>query len=170
MVLRSHRDLLAEIDRAASHSHDPDVCARRHDPTSAWSVQQQLEHLLLVDRRILAWLHAVAKGMMASDGSRGATLRGHLVIRTGFIPRGKARAPDVARPDDLELPAIQSGFAEVRDEAAALADLLPTIAADPCTRKHHVLGYLTPQQWLRFAYVHHHHHNKIIRDILKATR
>ncbi len=130
------------------------MCARRHDPTSAWSVQQQLEHLLRVDRHILTWLHAVA----------------NLVIRTGFIPRGKARAPDVAKPDGLELPAIQSGFAEVRDEATALADLLATIAADPCTRKHYVLGYFTPPQWLRFAHVHHHHHDKIIRDILKATR
>jgi len=157
-------------DPTSAWSVQQDVCARRHDPTSAWSVQQQLEHLLRVDRHILTWLHAVAKGMMASDGSRGPTLRGHLVIRTGFIPRGKARAPDVAKPDGLELPAIQSGFAEVRDEATALADLLATIAADPCTRKHYVLGYFTPPQWLRFAHVHHHHHDKIIRDILKATR
>jgi hypothetical protein len=125
--------------------------------------------MLLVDRGILAWLHAVAKGMMASDGPGRPTFRGHLVIRTGFIPRGKGRAPDIAKPSGLELSLVQSGFAEVRDEADALTDLLPAISADPCTRKHHLLGFFTPRQWLRFAHVHSHHHYKIIRDILKAT-
>ena len=132
-------------------------------------MQQQLEHLLLVDRSILVWLRAVAKGLIASDGPGGPTWRGHLVVRTGFIPRGKGRAPDVTRPEDMELPALQSGFADVRQEAAALADLLPTLAVDPCTRRHPALGYFTPPQWLRFVYVHHRHHRKIIRDIVKAT-
>jgi hypothetical protein len=133
-------------------------------------VQQQLEHLLLVDRGILAWLHAVAKGMMASDGPGSLTWPGRLVIRTGFIPRGKGRAPDRSRPEAMALPALQSGFVEVRAEAEALADLLPTLAADACTRRHPALGYFTPPQWLRFAHVHHRHHRKIIRDIVKATQ
>jgi hypothetical protein len=159
-----------EIARSIARASDQDVCAQRHGATSAWSIGQQLEHLLLTDRVILAWLHAVAKGMMASDGPGGPTWRGHLVIGTGFIPRGKGRAPDVTRPDGMELPAIRSGFAEVQDEAESLADLLPTLAADSCTRRHPALGYFTPPQWLRFAQVHHRHHRKIIRDILKATR
>lgn len=158
------------IDHSIARAGDEDACAQRHASVSRWSVQQQLEHLLLTDRVILAWLRAVAKGMMASDGPGGPTWRGHLVIGTGFIPRGKGRAPDVTRPDGMELPAIQSGFAEVRDEAESLADLLSTLAADSCTRRHPALGYFTPSQWLRFAMVHHRHHRKIIRDILKATR
>lgn len=159
-----------EIASSIARASDQDACAQRHAATSAWSIGQQLEHLLLTDRVILAWLHAVAKGMMASDGPGGPTWRGQVVIRAGFIPRGKGRAPDVTRPDGMELPAIRSGFAEVQDEAEALADLLPTLAADSCTRRHPALGYFTPPRWLRFAQVHHRHHGKIIRDILKATR
>lgn len=158
------------IDRSIAHAGDEDACARRRESVSRWSVQHQLEHLLLTDRVILAWLHAVAKGMMASDGLGGPTWRGHVVIGIGFIPRGKGRAPDVTRPDGMELPTIRSGFGEVQDQVKALADLLPTLAADSCTRRHPALGYFTPPRWLRFAQVHHRHHGKIIRDILKATR
>lgn len=158
------------IDRSIAHAGDEDACARRRASVSRWSVQQQLEHLLLTDRVILAWLHAVAKGMIASDGLGGPTWRGHVVIGIGFIPRGKGRAPDVTRPDGMELPTIRSGFGEVQDQVKALADLLPTLAADSCTRRHPALGYFTPPRWLRFAQVHHRHHGKIIRDILKATR
>lgn len=158
------------IDRSIAHAGDEDACAQRRASVSRWSVQQQLEHLLLTDRVILAWLHAVAKGMIASDGLGGPTWRGHVVIGIGFIPRGKGRAPDVTRPDGMELPTIRSGFGEVQDQVKALADLLPTLAADSCTRRHPALGYFTPPRWLRFAQVHHRHHGKIIRDILKATR
>ena len=159
-----------EIDRSIARAGDEDACAERRESVSRWSVQQQLEHLLLTDRVVLAWLHAVAKGMIASDGLGGPTLRGRVVIGTGFILRGKGRAPDVTRPDGMELPAIRSGLLEAQDQAKALADLLPTLAADSCTRRHPALGYFTPPQWLRFAHVHHRHHGKIIRDILKATR
>jgi hypothetical protein len=169
-IRSSHADLLAEIDSALEHAGDDNRCARRHEPVSGWSVQQQLEHVLLVDRTILTWLHAVAKGTMGTDGPGTPTFPGRLVMRTGFIPRGRGRAPDYTLPEGMDLPAIHSGLIEMKGEAEALADALDTLATDRTTRRHPMLGHYTPAQWLRFAHVHHRHHDRIIRDILKATR
>lgn len=165
----SHSGLLDGIDRAAQLAQDEDACGRRHEPVSAWSVQLQLEHLLLADRFIVAWLHGVAKGMMATDGPARLTIPGRMVLITGFIPRGKGRAPDFTRPEGLELSTIGSGFSEVRNETVELAKCLDGLAVDPTTRRHPVLGLLTPPQWIRFAHVHHRHHDKIIGTILAAN-
>lgn len=162
--------MLDEIDRAAGHCRDHHRCARRHEPTSAWTVQQQLEHLLQTDRSILGWLHTVADGSAVSDGIGSPTMPGRVVMTLGIIPRGRGRAPDFTRPQGIDPAAIEAGFAEVRARTEALTDHLPALATDRRTLKHPALGYYTAAQWLRFAQIHHRHHGNIIRDILKATR
>lgn len=147
---------------------------------SAWSVGRQLEHLLLSDRRILAWLERVADDDGSEPGGRsevrggskrrgGPTLAGWLVLTTRFIPRGRGQAPDFTLPAGLPREEVEEAFRDIRGRLAALEPRLEALAASPATLPHPSLGIFTAPRWLRFARVHHEHHEKIIRRILRPA-
>ncbi len=139
---------------------------------SLWSVGEQLEHLLLADRAVLDVIDRLCD--VTEDADEEATkgrpaLMGWVVLTTGFIPRGKAKAPDSTSPAGMSPEELLSGFVEVRDRVHALAPRLGEIQGVPYTHGHALLGHFTPSNWVRFCRVHHDHHAKIMRDILEAA-
>jgi hypothetical protein len=134
-------------------------------------VGEQLEHLLLADRKILGGIEGVlaasAQGT-APPGEGGPTPIGRLILWSGTVPRGRAKAPEYTSPAGMAAADLLRGLAEVRAGVEALGTRLGEIGQAPSTRAHPILGHLTATQWLRFTGVHHRHHGKIVRDILKA--
>ena len=96
------------------------------------------------------------------------SLLGRLVLLTGFIPRGKGKAPDASHPVVGSADDLARGVAGLRGKVEAVGTRLGEVEA--CAgRTTHPLGDFTPAQWLRFIDLHHLHHFKIIRDIRKAA-
>ena len=170
---RSHAAWLRELDSCTRLAERPDTCQARAPGVSAWSVGEQLEHLLLSDRRILGGIEGVLEASAqgtAPPGEGGPTLIGRFILWSGIVPRGRAKAPESTVPEGMAAADLVRGFAEVRAGVEALGARLGEIQRAPSTRAHPILGHFTATQWLRFTGVHHRHHGKIVRDILKASR
>lgn len=170
-TIRSHGAVRRSIDACIALAEDARVCKACAPSVSEWSVANHLEHLLLADRWMFGWIESVV-GAEASDESAdpsgSPSPLGYVVLSTGFIPRGRGRAPDRTCPSDLAVSEILAGFRELRAQVEALEPRLGEVDALALTREHPVLGRFTPARWLRFAHVHHAHHEKIVRDILSA--
>ncbi len=152
------------LERAA----DVDRLAVSASGVSAWSVQDHLEHLLFSDRKVLGW---VVEALAAPNpGTREQFPReiGVALLARGSIPRGRGPAPDFTLPDGLPSTDVREGFEALRALASGLDPQLAELEACRHTLPHHVLGYFTPAEWLRFLHLHHRHHEAIIRDILNA--
>ncbi len=98
----------------------------------------------------------------------GPSLVGHVILLTGRIPRGRAKAPDFVEPQGLERQAIVAGLGETRGRLIALDGRLEELRRLEATIAHPILGGFTAARWLRFAHIHHLHHGRIIDDILDA--
>jgi uncharacterized damage-inducible protein DinB len=168
---RSHGGWLRLLDPCVLFAERPEVCEARTPEVSAWSVGEQLEHLVLADRGILQAVQELTEpganhGDAAATG--GPTIIGRVILWTGFIPRGRGKAPDFAKPSGMSSADLAAELGEIRSDVEALGSRLGEIERIPAVRTHPVgLGSFTPAQWMRFAFVHHVHHAKIIRDILK---
>lgn len=168
-VRKAHIGLLAELEGARVLVDDDKRRSSSADTVSAWSVHQHLEHLSLADRTILGWIQSVLEGTAESAGPGKPTGPGTLVLKLGFIPRGRGRAPEATFPTEADAAELASRFATLQTETQALEASLPLIAESTVTRRHHHLGHYTAAQWLRFAQIHHAHHGKIINDIVRAA-
>ena len=169
---RSHTEWLRRLDSCISLAGDAEKCGTTAPEISLWSVGDQLEHLLLADGAILDVIDRLCEVTEPTDqeAAKGRpALLGWVVLTTGFIPRGKAKAPDSTSPAGMSQAGLVSGFAEVRDRVDALASRLGAIQDVPYTHGHAKLGHFRPSNWVRFCGVHHAHHAKIVRDILEAS-
>ena len=156
----------AGIDRCLSRLRDGDSLSRAAPEVSAWSIGEHVEHLLLSDRKVLAW---VVEALAAPNpGTREQFPReiGVNLLARGSIPRGRGSAPDFTLPTALPPADIRDGFEALRALAAGFEPQLAELDACRHTLPHHVLGHFTPAEWLRFLHLHHRHHEAIIRDIL----
>ena len=106
-------------------------------------------------------------GTLESAGGKPSAM-GRVILWSGHIPRGKARAPKEVVPGRLAPAEIESGFVTARSRFAGLSEEIPVIATSDWTYRHPILGGFNSAQWLRFVHVHHLHHEKIIRDIRQA--
>jgi hypothetical protein len=165
------------IDACIALAEDARACEACAPSISGWSVANHLEHLLHADRWIVGWIESAVDGEASESGGEtpeGAdpggkpSALGYVVLSTGFIPRGRGRAPERSCPRGLSVPEIQAGFHEIQAQVKALEPRLGEVDTVPLTLQHPVLGRFTPARWLRFADIHHAHHDKIIRDILAA--
>jgi uncharacterized damage-inducible protein DinB len=149
-----------------------ELCDVRAAGVSAWSVGEQLEHLLLADRSILGAIEQLEDDNAAggeSDSSGGSpTWIGRFILWSGVVPRGRGRAPDSTTPTGMPIEELAAGLAALQDELETLRPQLDELEPIRATRAHPLLGNFTPKQWVRFASVHHMHHRKIIRDILRT--
>lgn len=162
----SHRGMLQCLAKARALASDPAACATTVEEVSEWSVQLHLEHLLLAESGILRFLESVAYGAASDAAEGGPSTRGYIVLQSGFIPRGRGKAPGRTVPSGLPLEAIQTGFKDLEERYRALEQHLGLLDSHKGTLKHPLLGHFNPAQWLRFAHVHHKHHQKIIDDVL----
>jgi hypothetical protein len=135
---------------------------------SLWSVGRQVEHILLTDKGILE--HILANYTSPPESGKGTTWLGYLMLWTGYIPRGKGKAPEQVVPQDIskkELKKLHAKVCRLYLEAYQKGTLLDqSLFAFP----HPYFGMLTVKQWFRFLEVHTHHHLKIIRELLHSKK
>ena len=168
-TLASYRGLLDQLAHAGDLASDPTRSETRADDVSHWDVRQHLDHLLITDSKILEALHKGLAGEMQDEPDGKPKMMGRIILRTGFIPRGRARAPEFVNPTDRSPSEIADALAETRDGYLAIEPRLGEIESFRATQSHPILGHFTAVQWLRFAHLHHRHHDKIIDDILQAA-
>jgi hypothetical protein len=158
--------------------------AARAPAVSGWSVAEQLEHLVLVDRSVLKTVRRLLDdphgrsaqspqpAPPAQQPPPGINLLGRVVLGTGFIPRGRARTLPPFQPGGAAAAAAAGGgmlgIAEIEREVRDLGPRLGELEAGGSRSRHPLFGGLGGRQWLRFVTVHHHHHLKIVRDIRRA--
>lgn len=168
---RWHTRWVDALDRCLALSADPDAVEARAAGVSAWSVGQQLEHVMLADTRVLDSIErlsqAEADGLEVTAGS--PSLVGRIVLATGFIPRGRATAPEATLPGGMDAEALARRLGEVRDRVSSLEESLGALESVRGTSRHPILGRFTPRRWVQFSGVHHAHHWRIVQDILKAA-
>jgi hypothetical protein len=82
-------------------------------------------------------------------------------MNTGYIPRGKGRAPQHTLPQEkITKEELLVHLKKAKDASRNLKDL--TVGK---TFKHPLFGWLNLKESSRFMKIHTHHHLKIIRDI-----
>lgn len=137
-------------------------------PPGKWSPVQIVQHLALgVEYSARTFESRRAHAPMQRRPRSPKELIGYvLVLRLGWVPRGR-RAPTATRPADRpERTVVERQFREAVQRLLALErELLPARRADLFT-KHPVLGDLTLPEWGRFHILHCRHHAKQIRERL----
>lgn len=148
-----------ELDELEAWAQRPDVFV---PAVSGWSIHRQVEHSAVSSKEILGVVQVLRDGGGEVGGRLGRT--GTLILLTGWIPRGKAQAPERVLPHETSDPdAIRAALAEARRLAAG-----PRPARGGKRFLHPALGPMNARQWLRFARIHTRHHLKIVRDIARS--
>jgi len=183
---RLHAHVLTQLALMARLAGGEDAeLAARAAPVSGWSVAEQLEHLVLVDRAVLTSLGRILDGLRRPPEPQGPAepplppepprppvpginLVGRLVLGTGFMPRGRARTMPPYHPGAAPIAAVRAGIPEIDGGVRGLAPRLGELERAGGRARHRIFGGLGGRQWLRFLAVHHHHHLKIVSDIRRA--
>jgi DinB superfamily len=170
--MRSHlsalRDLRAVLRRieddfgtvASVIALEDSGLALRAPEISAWSVAEQVDHLVKVEQSIFS--HLLTR---TPAPGKAISWAGRLVLLTGWIPRGRGTSPrklrgTTAGPAELgaALEACRETFHRLAAEPDPLLDPVPSLP-------HKMFGALTAAEALRFVPIHTHHHLKIVADI-----
>lgn len=109
----------------------------------------------------------IARSLERSKGAKpttGFSIERTVVLRFGYIPRGRSRSPEFTKP---------KASVPVEDLLALLDKSAREIARVPSFDRaawfhHPLLGPMDRDQALRFVQVHHRHHLKIVADIVSA--
>jgi hypothetical protein len=131
----------------------------RRPSISGWSVAQQLDHILKV-------CSAILKGLLrpGDPPPRGIKFIGRAILFTGWIPRGRGRAPKNVHGMDASAEELTAALEETRQLLAAVRKEAFRPPDEPVVM-HPFFGGLTPSQTLRTIVVHTRHHLKIVREI-----
>jgi len=157
-IEESYAEIKAQIDEFRGFVPQRDVASA---DVSAWSVGMHVHHCGLAMR-------AIAGSLIECDEplpSRRLGPRAALILRMGRLPRGVAKAPDIAMPSkDVDARVLQ----ETLDTSEALLDQLPPVGERSWFR-HFALGVLVKRDAVRFMSIHSAHHLKIVTDILSSS-
>lgn len=134
---------------------------------STWSPAQHVQHAIIALRRIFAAVSELRAGSGDAVKPKGSpTLSGRALLLSGWIPRGRAQAPEFAVPDAIP---SRAGMRERHDAACErfgeLAANATTLRGVPGVIEHPILGGMSAVQWWRFARIHTEHHLAIIDDV-----
>jgi hypothetical protein len=154
--------VVGALERLDEWIDRPDLALRR-ETISAWSLGEQIDHVLKVAATML--------GRLAEDGKEPKTpisLDGRAVLLLGWIPRGVGKAPEATRGMLVPAAELRAALAQVRELAARLDADDARLTHRRRTVRHPRFGGLTPAQALRFLEIHTRHHLKILRDIERA--
>ena len=123
------------------------------------SVGWHLDHSLKV-------INVVVKSMENSDPTsyhNNFKFLGKVLLRFGFFPRGKVKAPKYVKPPEVILKsAIVDQLAEARQNIKRIQNL-----DEKAFFKHPVFGNTNKLRVARFLDTHTNHHLKIVKSILK---
>lgn len=161
-VARSFDRVLRELDELQRLMP---LASLRSDKVSAWSIEQQMEHILAVDFSILDGLE---KETMV-DAPKPFRMIGRLILFVGHIPRGRGRSPEKLKPTGVTTEQLTARINEARERVVALARDQRALRTNRAHMNHPFFGGLRALQWVRFLDVHQHHHVKIIRDIASSA-
>jgi len=122
-------------------------------------VAWQLDHILKVVNRITETLEASNPNNYSFSVNAARTMS----LTAGYIPRGRAKSPDVVKPPEVIITEdIYKQLEEAKANISKLAEL-----DDNSNFEHPYFGQLNKAHAIRFIEVHTEHHLKIISDILK---
>lgn len=160
--------ILARIEDLLELARRPEIASLSAPEISSWTVGRQIEHLSRSAQAIVGGMEALLAGKLVSAGG-GPSVSGWVVLLTGWIPRGKARAPEQTIPADAAPEAVTRDLEDAHRRFRALEEQAAEISASRATYRHPMLGSLRPSQWLSFTSIHHDHHAKIIAEIRRAA-
>jgi hypothetical protein len=156
MTLHPSHDLHLPRLRAAIPQRD--VAA----PTlSRWTVGMHIEHCAMAMQQIMRQL-ADSQPPPPRDRFRWPRT---VILLTGRIPRGRARAPESVVPEESPGAARLEELLEACEQQLSATRTLPRGA----WFKHFALGVLDRDKSLRFLAVHNAHHLRLVGDILGAA-
>jgi hypothetical protein len=164
--------------QAASETYDlmdrmlatpEDRLQRRVEAISGWSPAQHLCHLALSNALMLTAVDRIAHQAAPASAGGSMNLKGHFVLTTGHIPRGKGKAPDKSVPpaDPGRLETVEL-LGKSRLALLRVKGELPRVEEATWRVEHHVFGKLDALQWLKLVKIHTDHHLRIIDEILAA--
>ncbi len=140
---------------------------RRRESVSDWSVAQHLDHLAQANGLCAAAVTQLLESPSASPGP-GLTLAGRAVLLTGWIPRGRGKAPTRTVPSAATLSETRSRLRDALAAVTAIGERLHELDGARGRLGHPALGGFTAFQWLRFIAIHSRHHLKIIEEIQRS--
>jgi hypothetical protein len=164
---KSLLEIIAGLNALIDFASQPEKMSQQADAVSKWSVGQHVEHLTLSDEVILDGLRKLL-AEPASGKPGKPRLIGRICLWSGFIPRGRGKAPQQVVPQGLAMGILLDRLEAVRKGFTQLEASTQSLASSTATVPHPVFGRLDACQWLRFTEIHHDHHHKIIRDIARA--
>ncbi|AGC75161.1 hypothetical protein LX97_02461 [Nonlabens dokdonensis] len=113
--------------------------------------------------KVLEGIPEVLKNSNPQDYKPKFSFIKFMIMNTGYMPRGKGRAPKQVIPEgELSKKELLLKFEKVKTNIESLK----TLEKDK-TFKHPLFGWLNLNDTVKFMGIHTHHHIKIIRDILK---
>ncbi len=125
---------------------------------SKWSVGMQIEHALIST-------HGICQALIDSKPYPGKVKKGFIrgvIMLTGFIPRGRGKAPQASLPNEkITEPELYERLSKAREVAQKAA-----MSAPDSWWKHAIFGIMKRDEALKFTGIHNKHHLKIIQDIL----
>lgn len=126
---------------------------------SASSVGWQIEHILLTIKIILEGL----KKSNPKDYKWKFNILRTVVYTTKNIPRGKAKAPSIVRPEKYDEATIRHHLQKVKDALKNTEEL-----HEKQFISHPFFGHLGMKKTIKFLEIHTIHHLKIIDDIIQS--
>src|SRR5690242_1752436 len=104
---------LKQADAHAAIAADDALLAKKAAGVSHWTVAHHLEHMALAN---LGIFQRVNEALAATpENSRGrVSLQGCVVLWTGKIPRGRAKAPELTVPHVASFDAVRAKVSEGR--------------------------------------------------------
>ena len=167
-LLAAHELVGRQIDGLIELASDHPLHDAEAAEVSSWTIGKQLEHLLLSDSSVFDSFDRLIDGRQGPTPG-GPTLIGRIILATGFIPRGRGKAPKAVRPAGRDASDIEAGLHRLRQRCGQLREHLPLFEESGWRFRHPYFGVLAVDGWMRFMDVHHRHHLKIVRDIRKAA-
>jgi hypothetical protein len=137
------------------------ACAAR---VSAWSVGEQVDHMLKVLDAALARLEGGADPVPG-----GINLVGRICLGLGRLPRGVGKSPARLRAEQRQATELAATLSVVRERCARLGGRDELWRDRRALVRHPYFGALDARRTLRFLTVHTDHHLRIVADIRRAT-
>jgi len=153
--VRTTARALAELRAALLEA---DACAPQ---VSAWSAGMHVQHCALVMLEV-----AGALASSAPPPAGRPSVLGHVLLRLGRIPRGRAKSPATVRPPERVDPAEVTGLLEKAERALRDVEGM----APAAWFRHFAFGTLRRDRALRFVRIHNDHHLRIVEDIRGAGK
>lgn len=143
--------LVAEGEQALGH---------RAPAISAWSVSEQIDHVLKVRRSIFELLLSQPPTL-----PHGMNLMGRVAFTLGWIPRGVGKSPERLRGQPKTAEELHAAIAVGAETLGRLRQAEVVLKNPAPVLPHPRFGGLRALEALRFADIHDRHHLSLIRDI-----